>query len=124
MSGCWPKALRARPLKKSDELRGDELRSDELSRAAKGTYFACPLHHATHPMETLMEGSRAKTEEIDKLRDLIADLKVAMLTTLDHDGSFRSRPLQTLELDAHNALWFSFRRRRPRSPKLPAGTGK
>ncbi|MGE5526803.1 MAG: pyridoxamine 5'-phosphate oxidase family protein [Rhodospirillaceae bacterium] len=53
-----------------------------------------------------MEGSRAKTEEIEKLRDLIADLKVAMMTTVDHDGSLRSRPLQTLEMDANDALWF------------------
>ena len=53
-----------------------------------------------------MEGSRPKTENIEKLRDLIADLKVAMLTTVDHDGTLRSRPLQTLEMDADNALWF------------------
>lgn len=53
-----------------------------------------------------MEGSRPKTEDIEKLRDLIADLKVAMLTTVDHDGTLRSRPLQTLEMDADNALWF------------------
>ena len=53
-----------------------------------------------------MEGSRAKTEDIEKLRDLIADLKVAMMTTTDDDGTLRSRPLQTLEMDANNALWF------------------
>lgn len=53
-----------------------------------------------------MEGSRPTNEQIEKLRDLIADLKVAMLTTVDEDGSLRSRPLQTLEMDATHALWF------------------
>lgn len=53
-----------------------------------------------------MEGSRPTGEQIDRLRDLVADMKVAMLTTLDEDGSLRSRPLQTLEMDEQHALWF------------------
>jgi general stress protein 26 len=72
-------------------------------------------------MEVLMQGSGAKTGEIDKLRDLIADLKVAMLTTLDHDGSFRSRPLQTLELDEENALWFFTSATSPKVAEVAGG---
>lgn len=53
-----------------------------------------------------MEGSRPSSEQIDRLRALIGDLKVAMLTTVDEDGSLRSRPLQTLEMDGGHALWF------------------
>jgi general stress protein 26 len=53
-----------------------------------------------------MQGSPAKAEDIQKLRDLIADIKVAMLATADEDGSLRSRPLHTLEMDAQHALWF------------------
>jgi general stress protein 26 len=34
-------------------------------------------------------------EEIKKLVDLIHDVKIAMLTTVDHDGSLRSRPMAT-----------------------------
>jgi len=68
-----------------------------------------------------MEGSRAKIDEIDKLRDLIADLKVAMLTTVEHDGSLRSRPLQTLELDAENALWFFTSATSPKVAEIAGG---
>jgi general stress protein 26 len=33
-------------------------------------------------------------------------MKVGMLTTLDDQESLRSRPLQTLEVDAQGGLWF------------------
>jgi len=53
-----------------------------------------------------MEGSRASGETLDTLRRMVGELKVAMLTTLDDDGTLRSRPLQTLQMDGNNALWF------------------
>ncbi len=68
-----------------------------------------------------MEGSRPKSEDIEKLRDLVADLKVAMLTTVDTDGSLRSRPLQTLEMDAGNALWFFTSATSPKVAEVAAG---
>lgn len=37
---------------------------------------------------------------------LIEDLRVAMLTTADADGSLSSRPMAPLEMDADGALWF------------------
>lgn len=68
-----------------------------------------------------MEGSRPSTDEIERLRDLIADLKVAMLTTQDTDGSLRSRPLQTLEMDGSNALWFFTSVTSPKVAEVAAG---
>ena len=53
-----------------------------------------------------MEGSRPKTEDVEKLRELITDISIAMLTTPESDGTLRSRPLQTLEMDEAGALWF------------------
>jgi general stress protein 26 len=41
-----------------------------------------------------------------RLADLIADAEVAMLTTEDADGTLRSRPLMTLEMDEQGRLWF------------------
>src|SRR5512146_1404290 len=41
-----------------------------------------------------------------RLADLIADAEVAMLTTEDPDGTLRSRPLMTLEMDGEGRLWF------------------
>jgi general stress protein 26 len=41
-----------------------------------------------------------------RLADLIADAEVAMLTTEEPDGTLRSRPLMTLEMDQEGRLWF------------------
>lgn len=50
-----------------------------------------------------MEDSRE--ESIKKLNDLIKDVQVAMLTTIDW-GVLRSRPMQTQEAEFDGTLWF------------------
>lgn len=46
------------------------------------------------------------TSELAKLAELIGSIEFAMLTTLEPDGTLRSRPLRTLQLDSEGALWF------------------
>jgi general stress protein 26 len=41
-----------------------------------------------------------------KLASLIGDIKIGMLTTEEPDGTLRSRPLATLQLDSAGRLWF------------------
>src|ERR1700694_1221546 len=41
-----------------------------------------------------------------KLGELIRDIRVALLTTIDHDGRLHTRPVQTLQVDADRTLWF------------------
>jgi general stress protein 26 len=41
-----------------------------------------------------------------KLGKLIRDIRVALLTTVDLDGHFHARPVQTLELEGNETLWF------------------
>jgi general stress protein 26 len=43
---------------------------------------------------------------MQKLADLIEAASIAMLTTEEADGSLRSRPLATLQMDADGKLWF------------------
>jgi len=43
---------------------------------------------------------------MQKLADLIAQAPIAMLTTEEPDGSLRSRPLATLQMDSEGKLWF------------------
>jgi general stress protein 26 len=44
--------------------------------------------------------------ELDKLRDKIKDIRIAMLTTLEQDGDFHTRPMATHEMDADGTMWF------------------
>ena len=41
-----------------------------------------------------------------KLRELIKDIKYAMLTTTEDDGTLRSRPMATLQSEFDGDLWF------------------
>jgi general stress protein 26 len=43
---------------------------------------------------------------IDKLRDLIQDIRVAMFTSAAEDGSLHSRPMVTQEVEFDGDLWF------------------
>jgi general stress protein 26 len=45
-------------------------------------------------------------ENLSKLIDLIRDIRIALLTTVDREGGFHTRPVQTLQVDDDGALWF------------------
>ncbi len=45
-------------------------------------------------------------EAIKKLNELIKDIRIAMLTTVDVDGDLRSRPMATQHADFDGDLWF------------------
>ena len=46
-----------------------------------------------------------RQESIKKLNDLIKDIEIAMLTTID-GGHLRSRPMQTQDVEFDGNLWF------------------
>lgn len=50
--------------------------------------------------------SPADAQAFAKLRDLIDDIRVAMITTVGSDGALHSRPMMTLQTDADGLLWF------------------
>lgn len=47
-----------------------------------------------------------KREKIEKLRELIKNIDIAMLTTVDANGSLRSRPMGTQQAEFDGDLWF------------------
>lgn len=47
-----------------------------------------------------------RNEAISKINDMIGDIKVAMLTTVDADGDFHSRPMITQEHHFDGDVWF------------------
>lgn len=44
--------------------------------------------------------------DFGKLGELIKDMRIAMLTTVEHDGTLHTRPLATLKYANGDALWF------------------
>ena len=52
--------------------------------------------------------------DIQKLGELIKDIRIAMLTTVDDDGSLRSRPMATQKAAFDGSLWFFTRASSPK----------
>lgn len=53
-----------------------------------------------------MSKQTPRDEAIAKLSDMIKEIRIAMLTTTESDGSLRSRPMGTQEQDFTGDLWF------------------
>ncbi|GAB3179986.1 pyridoxamine 5'-phosphate oxidase family protein [Telluribacter humicola] len=64
-----------------------------------------------------------KTEEVahpdvKKIQDIIEDIKVAMVVTMEPNGDHRSRPMQTQLFDADGCLWFFTNEHSPKVEEL------
>lgn len=44
--------------------------------------------------------------DIQTLQELIKDIRIAMMTTVDEDGTLRSRPMGTQDIENESDLWF------------------
>jgi general stress protein 26 len=53
-----------------------------------------------------MKTSPQASPELTHVARLIDDIPIAMLTTVEDDGSLSSRPMAVLEMDEQGALWF------------------
>jgi general stress protein 26 len=54
------------------------------------------------------------TDEIKRLAEMIKGIRFAMLTTAEPDGSLRSRPMATQEIEFDGDLWFFTRADSPK----------
>lgn len=53
-----------------------------------------------------MVETRSDAEARKKVLDMIQDIEVAMMVTMDEEGRFRSRPMQAAACDPDGVLWF------------------
>jgi general stress protein 26 len=54
----------------------------------------------------LEKSADSEPGDLAKLGELIREIRVALLTTVDRDGHFHTRPVQTLQVEANRTLWF------------------
>jgi general stress protein 26 len=54
----------------------------------------------------------------EKLYDLIKDVKICMMTTVEPDGSLHSRPMYCMEADAAGDLWFFTKLQTPKVTEI------
>ena len=66
-----------------------------------------------------MESHQAHKEDLEKLGELIRDIRVAMLTTVERpDGHLRSRPMYVQETEFDGDLWFFSRESSPKMDQV------
>lgn len=58
--------------------------------------------------------TKSREEQIAKLAELIKGIKFAMLTTVEEDGSLRSRPMEARAQEFDGDLWFFTRASAPK----------
>jgi len=44
--------------------------------------------------------------DLKKVNELIQSIRIALFTTVDHEGNFHTRPLQTMQVEPEGRLWF------------------
>lgn len=67
-----------------------------------------------------MKVEKQKSQDLARLAALVRQMKVGMLTTMEPDGSLRSRPLETLEVDSQGRLWFFTQAHSPKAVEAEA----
>ena len=65
-----------------------------------------------------MSHDHTKHDGAKKLYDLVKDIKVAMMTSVEPDGSLHSRPMANHKADASGDIWFFTRNRSPKVAEL------
>ncbi len=61
-----------------------------------------------------MDEKYDRDEQIKKLAEMVKDIEFAMLTTVEPDGSLRSRPMATQKIEFDGDLWFFTRASAPK----------
>jgi general stress protein 26 len=67
-----------------------------------------------------MKVEKQRSHDLARLAALIRQIRTGMLTTLEADGSLRSRPLETVELDSAGRLWFFAEASSPKAARAEA----
>jgi general stress protein 26 len=56
--------------------------------------------------EISMDVQIQRSDELQRVAELVDEIRIAMLTTEEGDGCLRSRPMSTAQMDSNGDLWF------------------
>src|SRR4051812_2839238 len=100
-----------RRLKRQSGIPGRERGQRQTRRAPAGRTqeASSQVDPRTHSKQTKEKAMQIETQhhpELEKLGELIAGIKFAMITTIEADGQLRSRPMSCMQMDGDGNLWF------------------
>ncbi|QJW89050.1 pyridoxamine 5'-phosphate oxidase family protein [Spirosoma taeanense] len=65
-----------------------------------------------------METKPQKNAQLEKIRKLIGDIRIAMMTTVDEEGRLMSRPMAALQMDEDGTIWFFTNKTAPKVEQI------
>ncbi|AQG78584.1 pyridoxamine 5'-phosphate oxidase family protein [Spirosoma montaniterrae] len=65
-----------------------------------------------------METKPQKNEKLEKVRKMVGDIRIAMMTTVNDEGQLMSRPMAALEMDEDATIWFFTQKTSPKVAQI------
>lgn len=65
-----------------------------------------------------METKEQQNPELKKVKELVGDIRIAMLTTVDEGGHLVSRPMACMEMDEQGNFWFFTHKSSPKVEQI------
>lgn len=65
-----------------------------------------------------METKPQINKSLEKVRDMIEDIRIAMMTTVDENNNLVSRPMAALQVDEDGNIWFFTQRSSPKVDQI------
>ncbi|MGF7217564.1 general stress protein 26 [Spirosoma lacussanchae] len=65
-----------------------------------------------------METKPQKNDQLEKVRKMVGDIRIAMMTTVDEEGHLQSRPMAVLQMDEDGTLWFFTQKTSPKVDQI------
>ncbi|GAB3715006.1 pyridoxamine 5'-phosphate oxidase family protein [Spirosoma flavus] len=65
-----------------------------------------------------METNTKSNQQLEKVRDMINDIRIAMMTTIDAEENLVSRPMAVQQIDDEGSIWFFTQRTSPKVDQI------
>ncbi|TAE31999.1 MAG: pyridoxamine 5'-phosphate oxidase [Cytophagales bacterium] len=65
-----------------------------------------------------METKQQHNPDLEKIKELVEDIRIAMMTTVDEGGHLVSRPMAVMQMDTDGTLWFFTKKSSPKVDQI------
>lgn len=65
-----------------------------------------------------METKPQNNDQLEKVRRIVGDVRIAMMTTVDENGNLVSRPMAAMQMDEEGTIWFFTQRSAPKVDQI------
>ncbi len=65
-----------------------------------------------------METQQQKNKDLSKVKEMVEDIRIAMMTTVDEGGHLVSRPMAVQQMDEDGTLWFFTKKSSPKVDQI------